>query len=82
MNKTFKKHNGNEIAEMMEASNYKTEDGVCHIAVDGIGYYAEYRQEQDDLFAPICDKDEANCIKLEEGEAGYLPHGKAVWLQL
>lgn len=62
---TGKKFSGKQISRLMDSAP-TTADGYTYlIDLNGMPFAAQYRQEQDYPFAPVCSKDNATAIKLE-----------------
>jgi len=71
------------VDRLMQESDYHTANGYsCHIYLNGVGYYAAYRERGDDYYAPVCSRAHAGYIQLRRGYRGYLPdEEKEIWLE-
>lgn len=72
-----KRFSAKQIERLFDPGNMTNgEDFIIHL--NGVKHFANYRQEQDQYFAPVCDRDDANCIALSpEGPQQYRP---TVWM--
>ena len=78
MKKTYKKMTGKQIAKLFDKNNM-TNGGDYMITINGARYCANYRQMQDNYWAPVCDRQNANAIALmpDDGLFTY-----SIWLSL
>lgn len=78
MKKTYKKMTGKQIAKLFD-KNKMTNGGDYMITINGARYCANYRQMQDNYWAPVCDRQNANAIALmpDDGLFTY-----SIWLSL
>lgn len=77
-----KRYTGKRIAKLFDSDQMtKGNDYIIHI--DGLKFYANYRQLQDPPFAPVCNKSDANAIALmpENSQFGYT-WSWDIWLTL
>jgi len=58
-----KRFTAKQIAAMFDKDNMTNGDDYI-ITINGRKHYGNYRQKQDDYFAPVCDKRDANMIAL------------------
>lgn len=83
MQKTFtvdgKKFTGKQIAKLFDENEMTVgEDYIFYL--NGVMFFGNYRHDDgDDFFAPVCNKEEANCIRIEP-ENNYLR--KSIWIWL
>ena len=78
MKKTYKKMTGKQIAKLFDKDKM-TNGGDYMITINGARYCANYRQMQDNYWAPVCDRQNANAIALmpDDGLFTY-----SIWLSL
>lgn len=73
-----KRFTGNQIANMFDSKNL-VNCGSYIVYLNGKKFFADYRQIQDQYFAPICSKENANAIALMPDD-GYFCY--SIWLYL
>ena len=73
-----KVYSGRQIAKMMSDSQMTT-GGDYIISLNGRRYFANYRQEQDQFFAPVCGAECATAISLMPDDGMFL---WSIWLTL
>jgi len=72
-----KKYTGKQISKLFDSKNM-TNGGDYIITINSQKFYSNYRQIQDQYFAPVCDKFNANAIALmRDNEYRY-----SIWLNL
>ena len=71
-----KRYAGKQIASQFRSDNMTNGDDYI-VDLNGDRYYANYRQIQDDFWAPVCSAEIANAIKISRG-----PNGPDYWLSL
>ena len=72
-----KRFTAKKIDRMMDENNM-TNGGDYIITLNGELFYANYRQIQDEPFAPTCSRRDANAIALMQDEGGY--YRWSIWL--
>jgi len=73
-----KRYTGKQIAKMF-CDNNITNGGDYIVNLNGFRYFANYRQIQDDYFAPTCSAGRANAIALMPDDGMYK---YSIWLSL
>jgi len=73
-----KKFTAKKIASMFDDNNM-TNGGDYIVVLNGLQFVGNYRQQQDNYFAPVCDKKDADCICLYSPMDWYT---KSIWIEL
>jgi hypothetical protein len=72
-----KRFNGKQIEKLMTNDNM-TVGGDYIVMLNNKKYFANFRQMQDNSYAPVCDKSAANVIALMPGNTYYWD----IWVKL
>lgn len=64
------RYSGKQIASKFDDNNMTKGDDYI-VELGGERFYGNYRQIQDDYFAPVCDPDDANAIALVPDDGSY-----------
>ncbi len=73
-----KRYTGQQIAsQFSEARMTKGEDYI--LSLNGDRFFGNYRQIQDEMYAPVCDRDDANAVSLMPDNGLF---SWSVWLAL
>ena len=77
-----KRYTGKQIAKILNKDNM-TVGGDYIVDIDGLRFFGNYRQVQDDYFAPVCSKGNADAIALmpHNSHFGY-NYSYDIWLSL
>ena len=77
-----KKYTGKQIEKFFDKNNMTVGDDYI-VDIDGLRFFAQYRQIQDAYFAPVCSKSNANAIALipQNSHFGY-SYSYDIWLSL
>ena len=73
-----KRYTGKQIANLFD-KNEMTNGEDYIVFLNGVKYYANYRQIQDAYFAPVCSKGRANSVSLMPDNGIY---SWSIWLEL
>jgi hypothetical protein len=73
--------NGKRFAskQIVKIPNQITRGDDYKVVLNGFVYFWNYRQIQDEYFAPVCDPDEANAIALMPDDGTYK---YSIWMPL
>ena len=73
-----KTYTGKQVAQKFDQANMTNGEDYI-VDINGDKYFANYRQIQDDYFAPVCSKCNANAIALCPDNGSY---SFDIWLTL
>lgn len=73
-----KRYTGKQVSKLLDKHNMTNGDDYI-VTLGGEKYYANYRQVQDQFFAPTCNPRDANAIALMPDDGSFK---WSIWLSL